>query len=132
MDQSEIMPYLMSHCPSRSDLGNYGARFSLWEHRATIIGRHCRTYEVNNDLIRADIITVCEELRLLLRGLAHYALTNVDVDQERKIQTLGCHDCNPHAASRIYPSQGIDHRSNRNIGILKNLDVDSNAPVSNF
>src|SRR5215212_10045288 len=127
MEQAEHVAYFVTECPPGRALSDDRTGPSGRMGGAAVERRHRRPHEVDDYLVRSDVVAVGEELILLDRSRTQRAIADIHIIEEWKVQVLGAHDlhadpcCSVHLFHRRYHGREADGR------IRKNLDVHPNA-----
>src|SRR5215203_1273987 len=127
MEQAEHVAHFVTEGPPGRALSDDRTGPSARERGAAVERRHRRPYEVDDYLVRSDVVAVGEELILFGRGRAQRARTDIQVVEEWKVQVLRAHDLHAESCGSVHLLHGRYHGREADGRIRKNLDVHPNA-----
>src|SRR5215212_1601704 len=127
MEQAEHVAHFVTEGPPGRALSDDRTGPSGRERGAAVERRHRRPYEVDDYLVRSDVVAVGEELILFGRGRAQRASTDIQVVEEWKVQVLCAHDLHAESCGSVHLLHGRYHGREADGRIRKNLDVHPNA-----
>src|SRR5215216_6992024 len=127
MEQAEHVAHFVTEGPPGRALSDDRTGPSGRKRGAAVERRHRRPYEVDDYLVRSDVVAVGEELILFGRGRAQRASTDIQVVEEWKVQVLCAHDLHAESCGSVHLLHGRYHGREADGRIRKNLDVHPNA-----